>query len=84
MNQSPVTMISVNDSISAMIEHVDIMIDNAGVYRETRSGLIVVNHDASPDGYAYAHHDIDNILQAAAKCIEIIGRHNNVYNDTMT
>ena len=84
MNQSPVTMISVNDSISDMIEHVDIMIDSADTYCETRSGLIVANHGVSPSGYAYAHHDIDNILQAAAKCIEIIDHHNNVYNDTMT
>ena len=59
-----------------MIECVDSMIYNADVYKGNDSNLIWRYTPPGQYGkFLYAYKDIDNIEQAAKKCIDIIDKH---------
>ena len=67
-------MTSVSKLISGMIEYLDVMIDNADMYYYG-GGFSGVIRKTTSTGIASARTDIDNILQAADKCIDVIEKH---------
>ena len=63
-------MISFIAYIADMIAHLNIVIDNADLYYEDDDGII--RKTSSSPGYAFAYKDIENMRQAAIKCIDSI------------
>ena len=67
-------MASVKDCMLEMTKHANVMIDNADAYS---GGGIYIGRLALPGqrGSIYAHQDIDYLVRAAVKCIDIIDKH---------
>ena len=63
-------MVSLSERLTAMNKYIDVMIDNADDYYDDTW----IMRNKSSGGIQYADTDIYNILQAAVKCIDIIGR----------
>ena len=64
---------SVNDCMIEMAKYVYFVIDNADVYEGNSVGLIWRWTPASQTrNYVFAHEDIDDIVKAAGKCIDVI------------
>ena len=69
-------MTSVSKGISDMIEYLDVMIDNSDMYFNGGGGFFSGGiRKTTSTGIASARTDIDNILQAADKCIDVIEMH---------
>ena len=59
-----------------MMAYADVMIDNADIYYVTAGIFGVTVRKTSTGNIVEGVHDINNILKAATKCIEIIESHN--------
>ena len=70
-------MTSVNDCVIKMTVCVNIVIDNADVYVGNGSmfGGQIKRHAPPGERIYYASTDIDDIIKAAIKCIDIIDMH---------
>ena len=71
-------MTSVDECISDMIKHIGLVADNTYDYYYNPDIRRIVRHNEDRTRMDYAHCDINNIEDAAIKCIEIIKSRNKL------